>query len=108
MNDSDTMEALLYLNFVEMMSAVNAGADIPLADRVKYRYQASMVIEKSMAVIDSLFSSAGGSSVFIGSEIQQRFLDIHTARAHVANNPTAFARNFGGVKLGADNQDFFV
>jgi len=108
MNDIDTMEALLYRNFDEMMSAVNAGADIPLADRVKYRYQASMVIEKSMAVIDSLFSSAGGSSVFIGSEIQQRFLDIHTARAHVANNPTAFARNFGGVKLGADNQDFFV
>jgi 3-hydroxy-9,10-secoandrosta-1,3,5(10)-triene-9,17-dione monooxygenase len=61
-----------------------------------------------MAVVDSLFSSAGGSSVFEGSEIQQRFLDIHTARAHVANNPTSFARNLGAVALGADNTDFFV
>jgi 3-hydroxy-9,10-secoandrosta-1,3,5(10)-triene-9,17-dione monooxygenase len=66
------------------------------------------VIEKCIAVVDDLFSSAGGSSVFAGSEIQQRFLDIHTARAHVANNPTSFARNLGAVALGADNKDFFV
>jgi 3-hydroxy-9,10-secoandrosta-1,3,5(10)-triene-9,17-dione monooxygenase len=46
--------------------------------------------------------------VFNGSKIQQRFLDIHTARAHVANNPTAFARNLGALALGADNTDYFV
>jgi len=91
-----------------MMAAVRAGQSIPLADRVLYRYQASLVIEKSIAVVDSLFSSAGGSSVFQGSAIQQRFLDIHTARAHVANNPTAFARNLGAVALGQSNTDFFV
>ena len=107
-NEIDEMEAILYRNFDEMMAAVNAGDKIPLEDRVKYRYQASLVIEKSIGVIDSLFSSAGGSSVFLGAEIQQRFLDIHTARAHVANNPTAFARNLGAISLGADNQDFFV
>jgi 3-hydroxy-9,10-secoandrosta-1,3,5(10)-triene-9,17-dione monooxygenase len=61
-----------------------------------------------MQVIDSLFSMAGGSSVFLGSEIQQRFLDIHTARAHVANNPTNFARNLGAIHLGQDNADFFI
>jgi len=107
-NAIDEMEALLYRNFDEMMTAVNAGEEVPVADRVKYRYQASLVIEKSMGVIDSLFSSAGGASVFTGAEIQQRFLDIHTARAHVANNPTSFARNLGGVTLGADNQDLFL
>ena len=102
------MEALLYRNFDERMDAVNASEPVPVADRVKYRYQASLVIEKSMSVIDSLFSSAGGASVFTGAEIQQRFLDIHTARAHVANNPTSFARNLGNVQLGVDNQDMFV
>lgn len=73
-----------------------------------HRFQAALVIEKSIAVVDSLFSSAGGSSVFQGSAIQQHFLDIHTARAHVANNPTAFARNLGALSLGAPNCDFFV
>jgi 3-hydroxy-9,10-secoandrosta-1,3,5(10)-triene-9,17-dione monooxygenase len=107
-NAIDEMEALLYRNFDQMMAAVESGVSISIEDRALYRYQASLVIEKSMGVIDSLFSSAGGSSVLIDSEIQQRFLDIHTARAHVANNPTAFARNLGGLGVGTENGDFFI
>ena len=102
------MTTVLLANFEAMMSALRAGEAITLEDRILYRYQASLVIEKSIAVVDELFSSAGGSSVFHGSSIQQRFLDIHTARAHVANNPTAFARNLGAVSLGAANTDFFI
>ena len=104
----DEMECVLYRNFDRMMAAAQAGEAIAVEDRAQYRYQASLVIEKSMSVVDALFSVAGGASVFKGSEIQQRFLDIHTARAHVANNPTGFARNFGGLQLGLDNGDFFI
>jgi 3-hydroxy-9,10-secoandrosta-1,3,5(10)-triene-9,17-dione monooxygenase len=107
-NEIDAMETLLYRNFDNMMAAAEAGESIGIEDRALYRYQASLVIDKSIAVIDTLFSSAGGASVFSGSEIQQRFLDIHTARAHVANNPTSFARNLGGLGLGAPNQDYFI
>lgn len=102
------MRTVMLSNFDNMMNALRAGETVALADRILYRYQASLVIEKSMGVVDSLFSSAGGASVFQGSQIQQRFLDIHTARAHVANNPTSFARNLGAVSLGVDNSDYFV
>lgn len=104
----DEMEAILFRNFDRMMAQVTAGEEVPVLERIKYRYQASLVIERCMAVVDSLFSSAGGGSVFLGSEIQQRFLDIHTGRAHVANNPTSFARNLGSVLLGNESKDFFV
>ncbi|MDO8862113.1 flavin-dependent monooxygenase [Haliea sp. E1-2-M8] len=104
----DEMEAILFRNFDRMMAQVTSGEEVPVLERIKYRYQASLVIERCMAVVDSLFSSAGGGSVFLGSEIQQRFLDIHTGRAHVANNPTAFARNLGSVLLGNESKDFFV
>ena len=107
-NEIEEMSAVLFRNFDSMMLALREGENISLDDRILYRYQASLVIEKSIEVVDKLFSSAGGSSVFQGSDIQQRFLDIHTARAHVANNPTAFARNLGAVSLGAENSDFFV
>ena len=107
-NSIEEMATVMQSNFDRMMAFVRNGEAIALEDRVLYRYQASLVIEKSMAVVDSLVSSAGGSSVFQGSTIQQRFLDIHTARAHVANNPTSFSRNLGAVALGADNTDFFV
>ncbi len=98
----------LVVHFRVQDTGISCGDTTAIEDRALYRYQASLVIEKSMAVIDSLFSSAGGASVFRGSEIQQRFLDIHTARAHVANNPTPFARNLGALGVGAENGDFFI
>ena len=108
LNGIDEMEALLYRNFDRMLAQVEAGESIDIEERARYRLHAARVIEKSMEVVDSLFSVAGGGSVFLGSDIQQRFLDIHTARAHVANNPTSFARNLGGLHLGAENGDVFI
>lgn len=107
-NSVDEMECILMRNFDKMMAAANAGEEIPMDDRILYRYQSSLIIEKSMEVVDSLFSVAGGRSVFVDSEIQQKFMDIHTARAHVANNPTSFGRNLGATQLGVDNADVFI
>lgn len=81
---------------------------LSLAERIKFRYQASLVIDRCIEAIDLLMDSAGGRSVYQGSELQQLFLDIHTARAHVANNPTMFARNYANNLLGSDNSDYFV
>jgi Acyl-CoA dehydrogenase, C-terminal domain. len=67
-----------------------------------------LVIEKCLEVVDTLFSNAGGGAVFAGSEIQKIFLDVHTSRAHVANNPVSFSRNYGAMQLGVENTDYFV
>lgn len=107
-NGIDEMECILLRNFDRMLECVNAEEEIPMDDRILYRYQSSLIIEKSIAVVDKLFSVAGGGSVFIGSAIQQKFMDIHTARAHVANNPTSFGRNLGATQLGVDNADVFL
>lgn len=104
----DETEAIMYRNFDEMTAAVEAGAEIPMIDRIKYRYQASLVIERMMKAVDLLFDVAGGRSVFNGSPIQDIWHDIHIARAHVANNPIGFARNYGAVQLGGDSTDVFV
>ncbi|MCY4566494.1 MAG: flavin-dependent monooxygenase [Gammaproteobacteria bacterium] len=107
-NDIDEVETIMFRNFDRMMERVNAGQAIPMIDRVRYRYQASLVIDRMGAVVDRLFEVAGGRSVFDGAGIQEIWRDIHIARAHVANNPTPFARNLGGMALGAENGDFFV
>jgi len=104
----DETEAIMYRNFDEMMEHVNAGREIPMKDRVKYRYQASLVIERMMQAVDLVFDIAGGRSVYRNSPIQDIWHDIHIARAHVANNPIGFARNLGAVHLGADSTDVFV
>jgi len=104
----DETEAIMYRNFDQMMERVNSGQDIPMLDRIKYRYQASLVIERMMEAVDLLFNVAGGRSVFNGSPIQDIWHDVHIGRAHVANSPVSFARNLGAVQLGADSTDVFV
>ena len=104
----DTAQAIMLRNFDEMMNLVSEGKEVPLIDRVRYRYQASTVISDMIKAIDLLFDAAGGRSVFIGSEIQNIWRDIHIARSHVANNPVGFARNWGNMMLGGENSDFFI
>lgn len=104
----DEAEALLFRNFDRMMDQVNAGEPVPIMDRVKYRYQASLVIVNMMKAIDLLFDAAGGRSVYVGHEMQNLWHDVHIGRAHVANNPVPFARNYGTMLLGGENGDVFV
>ena len=107
-NEVDEVETMMFRNFDRMMRAVRAGQEIPLIDRVRYRYQAGIVIDRMIGAIDRLFNVAGGRSVYDAAAIQDIWRDIHIARAHVANNPTSFARNLGGMTLGADNADVFI
>ncbi len=108
LNDIDEVETILFRNFDRMTALAEVGEQIPLQDRVRYRYQASIVIDRMSQAVHRLFQVAGGRSVFNGAEIQDIWRDINIARAHVANNPTAFGRNFGGMALGAENSDVFV
>ena len=104
----DEAETILFRNFDVMMDLVMAGKEVPLIDRVRYRYQAGIVVNRMIEAVDLLFDVAGGRSVFTGSEIQNIWHDIHIARAHVANNPVSFARNWGNMVLGGENQDVFL
>ena len=105
LNTIGELEAVMYHNF-DKMEAANWKPS--LEERIMYRYQASIVIDKAIEAIDTLFDVAGGRSVFNGHPLQQLWHDIHIARCHVANNPTAFARNLGSVTLGMENQDVFI
>ena len=105
LNTIGELEAVMYHNF-DKMEAANWKPT--LEERIMYRYQASIVIDKAIEAIDTLFDVAGGRSVFNGHPLQQLWHDIHIARCHVANNPTAFARNLGSVTLGMENKDVFI
>lgn len=107
-NDADEAETMMFRNFDQMMMAVSTGQEIPLIDRARYRYQAGIVIDRMIGAIDRLFNVAGGRSVYKEAAIQDIWRDIHIARAHVANNPISFARNLGGMTLGAENVDVFL
>lgn len=103
---ANTIDELICIMDRNLDSLLNK--DLTVNERIKFRYQASLVIERCIEAVDLLMDSAGGRSVYLGSELQQLFLDIHTARAHVANNPVPFARNYANSLLGLENKDYFI
>ena len=105
MNTIAELEAVMFYNFDQMESS---DWQPSIEERVLFRYQASLVIDKAIDAIDTLFDVAGGRAVFNGHPLQNLWHDIHIARCHVANNPTGFARNLGAMQLGMENQDVFV
>ncbi len=79
-----------------------------IEQRVQYRYDASLVGDRCIEAMDLLMDVAGGRSVYAGSDFQELWLDVRMARAHVANNPVGFGRNYASVLMGAENKDYFL
>ena len=55
-----------------------------------------------------LMNESGGSGIFLTNPVNDFFQDIRAARGHYANNPDKPGRNFGSVKMGLKNTDFFI
>lgn len=79
-----------------------------LLDRVRFRYQASVVADRCIEAMDLLMDVAGGRSVYAGNAFQDLWHDVRMARAHVANNPAGFARNYANMLMGGENADMFL
>lgn len=66
------------------------------------------MVSHCVTAIDKLMQFSGGKAIYRGNTIQRAFLDIHCARAHVANNPYPYARNFGAMAFGAPNDCYDI
>jgi len=65
-------------------------------------------VNRCVAAIDKLMEFSGAKALFRGNVIQQAFLDIHCARAHVANNPYPYGRNLGAMRFGFQNESLDI
>jgi len=104
-NLAEECRVIMVSNFEAME---RAGWKPSIEDRVAYRYQASLVADRCIEAMDLLMDVAGGRSVYAGSDFQELWHDVRMARAHVANNPVGFARNYANVLMGGENGDYFL
>ena len=104
----DEMKLTLKRNFESLLDGIRLNQPVSLNDRLLYRYQAALVVERSAKQAYQLHSACGGRGIFLDFPLVRFFMDILTARAHYANNPDIFGRNFGSVSLGKENTDYFV
>jgi 3-hydroxy-9,10-secoandrosta-1,3,5(10)-triene-9,17-dione monooxygenase len=102
------MKTVLHRNFAEMLGCLRAGRDIPLNDRVRYRYESSQIARRCADLCDELLPLLGGRAIYMDSPVVRYWLDINAARAHVANDPNLIGTSLGAVYLGEQTQEFFI
>ena len=83
----DEMERTHRASFDEMMDFAERGEALPMERRALYAYQSSSVVRRMAALVDDIVKLLGGRAIYMSSPILQPWLDIHAARAHVANDP---------------------
>ncbi|WP_156839848.1 acyl-CoA dehydrogenase family protein [Novosphingobium aquimarinum] len=83
----DEMEVVLRRNMDEMIAHAENGEDVPMEKRTLYRYQSASVVRRCADLIDELMPLLGGRAIYMSSPVIQPWLDLHAARAHVANDP---------------------
>jgi len=103
----DDLELRLDRDLAELWARAESG-DWPIARRAMLGLSTTSMVSRCVTAIDKLMLFSGGKAIYRGNVIQQAFLDIHSARAHVANNPYPYARNFGAMEFGATNDCYDI
>jgi 3-hydroxy-9,10-secoandrosta-1,3,5(10)-triene-9,17-dione monooxygenase len=102
------MKTVLYRSFDDMMARLRAGEEIPMAERIRYRFESSQVVRRCAVLCDELMPLLGGRAIYMDSPVVRYWLDINAARAHVANDPAIIGASLGALYVGENVQEFFV
>lgn len=96
----DEMELVLRRNMDDMLSLAERGEQVPMEKRTLYRFQSSTVVRRCADLVDHLMPLLGGRAIYMSSPVVQPWLDLHAARAHVANDPNNMAGDVVGSLTG--------
>lgn len=104
----DEMERTHRATFVELIGTAEAGEPIAMERRALFAYQSSMVVRRLSAMVDDMVKLMGGRAIYMTSPILQPWLDLHAARAHVANDPANRTSDVIATRLGEPPAFTFV
>jgi 3-hydroxy-9,10-secoandrosta-1,3,5(10)-triene-9,17-dione monooxygenase len=104
----DECKVVMYRNFELMVQAAESKTPLNINERIKMRYDASLVADKCAKAVNDLFIFSGAQGIFKSHPINRAWRDINAGRTHVANNLYKFGQNLGGTEMGLANEDFFL
>jgi len=104
----DEMKLVLHRNFADLKGYAERGEMAPVALRLFYKYQCSMVAERCLDLAGKLFRSTGGHGLYDTMPLGRIYNDLIAARQHISNQSQVIGRNYGAVLLGLENPDIQV
>ena len=96
----DEMERTQRATFDELIDYAERREPIPMARRALFAYQSSNVVRRMAELVDDMVKLLGGRAIYMTSPVLQPWLDLHAARAHVANDPANRTSDVIGTMLG--------
>jgi alkylation response protein AidB-like acyl-CoA dehydrogenase len=93
--------ALLYGTVDEAWQDILHGKEVSLRQRALLRAAAAHATASAAQVVDTAYSIAGGTSLYLTSPLQRHFRDVHGVTQHAVNARAAFEAA-GRVLLGFD------
>jgi len=102
------MELTQRATFDEHLDYAERGEPIPMERRALFAYQSSNVVRRMADLVDDMVKLLGGRAIYMSSPILQPWLDLHAARAHVANDPANRVSDVVGTMLGEPPAFTFV
>jgi 3-hydroxy-9,10-secoandrosta-1,3,5(10)-triene-9,17-dione monooxygenase len=104
----DEMELAQQATFDEHLAYAERGEPMPMERRALFAYQSSNVVRRMADLVDDMVKLLGGRAIYMSSPILQPWLDLHAARAHVANDPANRVSDVVGTMLGEPPAFTFV
>ncbi|NWH07457.1 MAG: acyl-CoA dehydrogenase family protein [Alphaproteobacteria bacterium] len=98
----------LETNFAEMDRLIDAGAEFPMALRVKNKWDAQWIAKEAQKAVELLFKASGARGLKLESPMQRYFRDVHAASNHAFLNPDKGSLNAGLVELGGNTSDYVL
>ncbi|MBZ9648300.1 flavin-dependent monooxygenase [Sphingobium sp. 3R8] len=98
--ETDEMELTHRATFDELIGYAERDEAIPMQRRALFAYQSASVVRRLADLADDMVKLLGGRAVYMSSPILQPWLDLHAARAHVANDPANRIGDVVGTMLG--------
>lgn len=102
------MKLVLWHSFDVMLASVRSGTEIPVEDRLRYRFEASRVVRHCAHLCDELMSLVGSRALYADSPLVRYWLDINAARAHVGNDPALIGSRVGALIFGEKTHEAFI
>ncbi|MFI7008833.1 3-hydroxy-9,10-secoandrosta-1,3,5(10)-triene-9,17-dione monooxygenase oxygenase subunit [Streptomyces sp. NPDC050145] len=100
-SDIDASWLLLRRNITDLYALAQRGEEPPMALRARTRRDQVLATERCSVAVDLLMENSGGDAMRTGPHpVQRAWRDLHTGRAHAANDPERALVMFGQTGLG--------
>ncbi len=84
-------EAYLYSVLSQVWAKVLNSEEVPLELRGRFRLACTNAVSASVEAVNRVHGAAGASSIYVSSDLERYFRDVHTDGAHAFMRPSSLA-----------------